>query len=409
MSWQILITYNDMGSYAPLAIKYRPRKLRDMIGHEVLIRTISNAINNKRIHNAYILTGTRGIGKTTTARIIALSLNCIGKDGNSQETSDPCMECVNCKQIINNSHPDIIEFDAASNTGVDSIRDIIDNCQYQPSMARYKVYIIDEVHMLSKAAFNALLKTLEEPPTRVKFIFATTEIRKIPITIISRCQKFLLKPMSEDLLAKHLQNISNLESFKLDNEGAKVIAEYANGSVRDALSLLDQVIINLENGSKQINYDIVKNAINVYDYNKSAELFYYMLNSDIEKSLELAKECNVNYSSIKDIVHSLLLICNELTKHITIKKSKLQDMISEVNFANLIKKVSLAQLIRVWNILIQCLNESENFDDISVIEIAVSKIALSNSIPTPAEILKVLEDDKLLEIMANIPNAQVNG
>ena len=229
-----------MSEYRVLARKYRPQNFKDLVGQDVLVRTISNAIKTDRVAHAFLLTGIRGIGKTTTARIIAKALNCVGD--RTEGDIDPCGECVNCTQITEDRHIDVIEMDAASNTGVDNIRNIIETVSYAPSSAKYKIYIIDEVHMLSKSAFNALLKTLEEPPANVKFIFATTEIKKIPVTILSRCQRFDLKRLDAPMMATHLQNICSQESVEIDEEALNLIAISAGGSVRDALSLLDRTI-----------------------------------------------------------------------------------------------------------------------------------------------------------------------
>src|SRR4051812_14764274 len=228
--------------YRVLARKYRPANFDDLIGQETLVRTLSNAIRNGRIAHAFLLTGIRGVGKTTTARIIARALNCIGADGKGNATISPCGVCSNCTMIAEDRHVDVLEMDAASHTGVGDIRELIDTVRYLPSSARYKVYIIDEVHMLSTSAFNALLKTLEEPPPHVKFIFATTEARKIPVTILSRCQRFDLKRIDMEKLAQHLSNIAGKEQVAIDAEALKLIALSAEGSVRDALSLLDQAI-----------------------------------------------------------------------------------------------------------------------------------------------------------------------
>ena len=229
-----------MSEYRVLARKYRPQTFDDLVGQDVLVRTLSNAISTGRIAHAFLLTGIRGIGKTTTARIIARALNCIGEDGNGGPTINPCGVCANCTQIADDRHVDVMEMDAASRTGVGDIRDLIETVHYAPTNARYKVYIIDEVHMLSNHAFNALLKTLEEPPPSVIFVFATTEIRKIPVTILSRCQRFDLKRLDTEMLAGHLGNVCDKESVTADDEALRLMAMAAEGSVRDGLSLLDQ-------------------------------------------------------------------------------------------------------------------------------------------------------------------------
>src|SRR5690242_6602077 len=228
--------------YRVLARKYRPQTFAEVIGQEAMVRTLSNAIASGRIAHAFILTGVRGVGKTTTARILARALNCVGLDGNGGPTISPCGECVHCRSIAEDRHVDIIEMDAASRTGIDDIRDLTEGVRYRPVSARYKVYIIDEVHMLSKAAFNALLKTLEEPPPDVKFIFATTEIQKVPVTVLSRCQRFSLRRVPAELLEAHYTRILAAETVSAEPAALGLVARAADGSVRDGLSLLDQAI-----------------------------------------------------------------------------------------------------------------------------------------------------------------------
>ena len=227
-------------AYRVLARKYRPDTFSELIGQDALVRTLGNALSLGRLAHAFVLTGVRGIGKTSTARLLAKGLNCIGADGNGDATLEPCGECEPCKSIAAGRHVDVLEIDAASHTGVDDAREIIEGVGYRPVSARYKIYIIDEVHMMSKSAFNALLKTLEEPPDAVKFIFATTEIRKVPVTILSRCQRYDLRRVPAAMLAGHLGMICQRESIAADEDALAAIARAAEGSVRDALSLLDQ-------------------------------------------------------------------------------------------------------------------------------------------------------------------------
>src|SRR5271170_826310 len=229
--------------YRVLARKYRPQTFADLVGQDVLVRTLTNAFASGRIAHAFLLTGIRGVGKTTTARIIARALNCIGADGQRKEpTIHPCGVCEPCVSISESRNVDVQEMDAASRTGIDDVREIIEGVRYAPVAARYKVYIIDEVHMLSKQAFNGLLKTLEEPPPHVKFVFATTEIRKVPVTVLSRCQRFDLRRVEADVLMSHLANIAAKEKVEVDPEALGIIARAAEGSVRDSLSLFDQAI-----------------------------------------------------------------------------------------------------------------------------------------------------------------------
>src|SRR3954470_15706696 len=226
--------------YRVLARKYRPQSFDQLIGQEAMVKTLGNAIQRDRLAHAFLLTGVRGVGKTSTARLIAKALNCIGPDGHGGPTIDPCGVCEPCVAIAEGRHIDVIEMDAASHTGVADVREIIEAVRYSAVSARYKIYIIDEVHMLSRNAFNALLKTLEEPPAHVKFLFATTEVNKVPITVLSRCQRFDLKRVSADLLARHFAELSVAEDVPAEAEALALIARAADGSVRDGLSILDQ-------------------------------------------------------------------------------------------------------------------------------------------------------------------------
>ena len=232
-----------MQHYIVLSRKYRPKDLNDLIGQEVLAKSLRSCLNTKKVPHAFLFHGIRGVGKTTTARILARCLCCIGPDGQTDITSSPCGTCRSCVAMDKEQHLDIMEFDAASRTGVDDIREVIEATQYAPVLGRYKIFIIDEVHMLSKSAFNALLKTLEEPPAHVKFIFATTEVQKVPETVLSRCMTFRLHPVSSDALAEYLISIAQKEGFSLEKDAADLIAEESEGSVRDALSILEQSLM----------------------------------------------------------------------------------------------------------------------------------------------------------------------
>ena len=234
---------SEKNEYRVLARKYRPENFDQLIGQDTLVRTLTNAIEAGRVAHAFMLTGVRGVGKTTTARIIARALNCIGADGDGGPTISPCGVCDSCISIREDRHVDVIEMDAASRTGVDDVRELIEGVRYRPISARYKVYIIDEVHMLSRNAFNALLKTLEEPPVHVKFIFATTEIRKVPVTVLSRCQRFDLRRVELEKLANHFKRVASEEGVEVDDDALHLIARASDGSVRDGLSLLDQALV----------------------------------------------------------------------------------------------------------------------------------------------------------------------
>jgi len=275
------MTDETHGAYQVLARKYRPQDFSALIGQEAMVRVLRNAFEKDRIHHAYVLTGVRGIGKTTTARIIAKGLNCIGADGQGGPTVEPCGTCEHCTAIMESRHVDVIEMDAASNTGIDDVREVIEAAKYRPAMARYKVFIIDETHMLSKQAFNGLLKTLEEPPEHVKFLFATTEIRKMPVTVLSRCQRFDLRRIEPERLIEHLADICSKEGVEIDSEALALIARAAEGSVRDSLSLLDQAIAD---GGKDAA--AVRSMLGLADRARVLDLFSLIMKGDAKAALE---------------------------------------------------------------------------------------------------------------------------
>src|SRR5690349_15606867 len=270
--------------YRVLARKYRPATFAELIGQEAMVRTLTNAIATGRIAHAFILTGVRGVGKTTTARILARALNCIGPDGAGGPTVSPCGLCEPCRAIAEDRHVDVMEMDAASRTGVDDIRELTDGVRYKPVSARFKIYIIDEVHMLSKNAFNALLKTLEEPPADVKFIFATTEIHKVPITVLSRCQRFSLRRVPVEMLAEHYRRIAEAEGIAIEPAALGLIARAADGSVRDGLSLLDQAIA-LSDGP--IAEATVRDMLGIADRGLVFDLFETVMKGDAAGALRL--------------------------------------------------------------------------------------------------------------------------
>ena len=269
--------------YRVLARKYRPSDFGALIGQDAVVTTLANAIARNRLAQAWLLTGVRGVGKTSTARIIAKALNCIGPDGTGGPTIEPCGVCANCTAISAGQHIDVVEMDAASNTGVDNIREIIEAVRYASVSARYKVYIVDEVHMLSKGAFNALLKTLEEPPPHVKFIFATTEVQKVPATILSRCQRFDLKRVPTSLLAEHFRKVAEAEGATAEPEALALIARAAEGSVRDGLSILDQAIAQA--GAGAVSAEAVRDMLGLADRGRIAALLGAILAADAKDAL----------------------------------------------------------------------------------------------------------------------------
>ncbi len=300
-------------AYRVLARKYRPSDFTGLIGQEALVRTLSNAFALGRIAHAFMLTGVRGVGKTTTARIIARALNCIGPDGKrTAPTIHPCGVCEPCIAIAESRHVDVQEMDAASRTGIDDIREIIEGVRYAPASARYKVYIIDEVHMLSKQAFNGLLKTLEEPPPHVKFIFATTELRKVPVTVLSRCQRFDLRRIETPELVAHLEGIAQKESVAIEMPALALIARAAEGSVRDALSLLDQAIAHEEQGA--ITAESVRAMLGLADRGRILDLFEKVLGGNIAEALSDLRELYDRGADPLAIIQDLLETTHFLTR-----------------------------------------------------------------------------------------------
>ncbi len=283
----------DIKKYKVLARKYRPTKFEDLIGQDTLVQILTNSIKNNRIAYSYILTGVRGVGKTTTARLLAKSLNCKDK---LENTSEPCDDCESCNSISSDNNLDVIEMDGASKTGIDDIREIIENVKYKPVNSPYKIFIIDEVHMLSKSAFNALLKTLEEPPEHVKFIFATTDVKKIPITILSRCQRFDLHRIENKVLTLYLKKIANLEKVKINDDAIALIVRAADGSVRDGLSLFDQAITDNQN---VIDSKTISSMLGLADRGKIYDLLEQIFEGKAEEALIIYKDL---YNSGSDIV-----------------------------------------------------------------------------------------------------------
>ena len=377
--------------YVALARKYRPQSFEDLLGQDALVQTLTNAIKNNRLHHAYILTGIRGVGKTTTARLIAKAINCIGPDGNGGPTIHPCGECENCKAIAADRHMDVIELDAASKTGVDDIREILDGVRYKPVNARYKVYIIDEVHMLSKNAFNALLKTLEEPPAHVKFIFATTEIRQVPVTILSRCQRFDLQRLSVEILVNLFEKVLKAEKISYDLQALQMVARAADGSARDGLSMLDQAIV-LGNGN--IDAETVKNMLGLADRQQSFAVYEKLLEGDVAEVLRLVHELYTNGATPMLILQDMVDITHLLAK-VKILPEFINDASLSETDKEMCKKLCSAPisiLSKIWQMLIKGLSEIQYASvQIDALEMILMRIAYSASLPTPADLLKELK------------------
>ena len=312
-----------------LALKYRPQEFKDLIGQEVMAQTITNAIKLGKTPNAYLLTGIRGVGKTTTARLIAKALNC-QKNDDPKITCSGEKFCPTCQEIINSNHIDILEMDAASKTGIDDVRELIESSKYSPTSAKFKIFIIDEVHMLSKQAFNGLLKTLEEPPPSLKFILATTEVRKIPVTILSRCQRFDLKRVSVDQLCGHLKMIADKEKGKISEDAIKLIARTSEGSVRDSISLLDRALISQSiNEGKQVEEPDVRQMLGLADKSKIISLFKEVLSGNEKDALKFLHELINDGLDAKNFLNDILEVLYLFSRRISLGPIEKDMSISE--------------------------------------------------------------------------------
>ena len=377
--------------YKVLARKYRPQKFEDLVGQELLVKILSNAINNDRLAHAYILTGVRGVGKTTTARLIAMSINCKNRD---KKNCEPCGSCDSCKSTTSDSNLDVIEIDAASNTGVDDIREIIDNVKYKPVIGDYKIFIIDEVHMLSKSAFNALLKTLEEPPEHVKFIFATTEIKKVPITVLSRCQRFDLHRIENKILSDHLLKISKLENIDIDLDAISLLVRSADGSVRDGLSLLDQAITS---PNEKVDSQTVISMLGLADREKIFNLVEIILEGDAlgainkyKELYELGADIAMIFDELLNVVHFLvqIKIAPDLKDDIYIPEFERN------KGAELSSKMTLNNLNIIWQILFKGYQELQNSSHLYQHgEMIILRIIYLHDGPSPEDLIKKLEKE----------------
>ena len=342
-----------------LALKYRPQQFKDLIGQEVMTQTITNAIKIGKTPNAYLLTGIRGVGKTTTARLIAKALNC-EKNNNPKTKCDANTFCITCQEIVNSNHIDILEMDAASKTGIDDVRELIENSKYSPTSANFKIFIIDEVHMLSKQAFNGLLKTLEEPPSRLKFILATTEARKIPVTILSRCQRFDLKRVSIEVLFNHLKEISLKENGKISDDAIKLIAKTSEGSVRDSVSLLDRALISQSLNSKVIEEEDVRKMLGLADKSKVILLFKEILDGKEKEALDRLHDLIEDGLDAKNFLNDILEVLylfgrrinlGPLNKDMSISETEVQ-MIDQYS-----KNVHMKDIGLFWQLTIKTIDD----------------------------------------------------
>jgi len=379
--------------YQVLARKYRPETFADLVGQEAMVRTLRNAFKADRIAQAFVMTGIRGTGKTTTARIIAKGMNCIGADGRGGPTTEPCGTCEHCLAIMEGRHVDVLEMDAASRTGVDDIREIIESVQYRAASARYKIYIIDEVHMLSTNAFNALLKTLEEPPEHVKFIFATTEIRKVPVTVLSRCQRFDLRRIEPDVMIALLKKIAAAEQAEIAADALALITRAAEGSARDATSLLDQAI---SHGAGETSAEQVRAMLGLADRGRVMDLFEMIMRGDAASALS---ELGGQYADganplavmrdLAEVTHwiSVVKITPDAGEDPTVSPEE------QMRGLSLAKALPMRALTRMWQMLLTSIEEvSQAPNAMMAAEMAVIRLTHVADLPSPEELVRKLQD-----------------
>jgi DNA polymerase-3 subunit gamma/tau len=383
--------------YRVLARKYRPTTFAGLIGQEAMVRTLTNAIAADRLPHAFVLTGVRGIGKTSTARIIARALNCVGPDGQGGPTAAPCGECEHCVAIAQDRHVDVLEMDAASRTGVNDIRELIDGVRYRPTSARYKIYIIDEVHMLSTAAFNALLKTLEEPPEHVKFVFATTEIRKVPVTVLSRCQRFDLRRVDAELLVRHFGEIAEKEGAKVAEGALGLIARAADGSVRDGLSLLDQAIAHAgSEGGGEVTEALVRDMLGLADGERVYDLFDALMKGQVGEALDIFGGLYNAGADPAVVLQDLLELTHWLTRVRLAPEAANAPGVAEMDRtrgATMAETLSVPVLSRVWQVLLKGLDEVRGAPSAAqAAEMVLIRLAYLADLPSPAELAESLKN-----------------
>ena len=386
--------------YRVLARKYRPKNFSELKGQDALVRTLTNAIETGRIAHAFMLTGVRGVGKTTTARIIARALNC-----ENGPTVNPCGVCDSCKAIAEDRHVDVIEMDAASHTGVENIRSLIDTVQYAPTSARYKVYIIDEVHMLSKGAFNALLKTLEEPPEHVKFVFATTEIRKVPVTVLSRCQRFDLRRIDAGVLEEYFASLLEKEGVKAETGAVALIARAADGSARDGLSLMDQAI---SRAAGEVTEEQVRGMLGLADRTVTVDLFECIMKGDNASTFITLDSLYKSGAAPLMVVQDLLELTHLLTK-MKVSPDLAKDMslpeAERQRGAAMASALSVPVLTRTWQILLKGVAEVQHAPHPQqALEMLVIRLLYASDQPSPGDLLKQLQDGSVVSAGASAPS-----
>jgi DNA polymerase-3 subunit gamma/tau len=381
--------------YRVLARTYRPQRLSELIGQEALVRTLTNALRTGRIAHAFLLTGIRGVGKTTTARIIARALNCIGPDRRGQPTPEPCGACEHCVAIAEGRHIDVLEMDAATRTGIDDVRELVDSVRYAPTTARFKVYIVDEVHMLSEKAFNGLLKTLEEPPPQTIFIFATTEVRKVPVTVLSRCQRFDLRRVEGERLSRHLTEIATKERVRIEPAALALLVRAAEGSVRDGLSLLDQAIALLgADGGAKITAEQIQDMLGLADRGQVLDLFELVMAGETKAALDRLSDLYDLGTEPEAVLQDLLEISHWLTR---IKVAPIAAEAFGVAEADaergrrLAEWLSMPVLSRTWQMLLKGLDDVRLAPSpLLAAEMVVVRLTYAAELPPPAELAQQL-------------------
>lgn len=385
--------------YRVLARKYRPTNFAELIGQEALVRTLGNAFAQGRVHHAFMLTGVRGVGKTTTARIIARALNCVGPDGQGGPTPNPCGVCPECRAILTDRHPDVQELDAASSNSVDDVRELRERLRFRPAQGRFKVIILDEVHMLSSAAFNALLKTLEEPPPDVKFMLATTELRKVPATILSRCQTFHLRRVPQEVLRNHFANICAKESVAAEDDALAMVARAADGSVRDGLSILDQAIALAGGGT--VTAESVREMLGLADRALAITLMDALMTGDVAQALALSEQAHARGTDPGVMLSDLLALTHLLSRLRTIPDLRRDPSLTEDERgrgAALADKLSIPVLARAWQMLLKGVQEvaQDGVDRRAAAEMVLIRLAHAADLPTPGDLLRRLSDQGVL-------------
>lgn len=388
--------------YRVLARKYRPQNFAELIGQDAMVQTLGNAIRRDRLAHAFLLTGVRGVGKTSTARLIAKALNCVGPDGQGGPTIDPCGQCEPCRAIAEGRHIDVVEMDAASHTGVDDVREIIEAVRYAAVSARYKIYIIDEVHMLSKNAFNALLKTLEEPPAHVKFLFATTEVNKVPITVLSRCQRFDLRRIPADLLARHFAQVAEAEGAQVEGEALALIARAAEGSARDGLSILDQAIAH---GGGDVTADEVRRMLGLSDRGAVRRLLGVVLAGDPPAALAALHDQYDLGVEPSAVLRGLLEAVHGITRaKVGGRNDPAQSVEEREAYGEWASRLSYAVIHRLWQMLLKGLGEVQTAPmPLEAAEMALLRVIHASELPDPAAVLEKLASGEVVSRPASAP------